>query len=141
MLQAQVATKKTVTLELAKKIAIAAEAEAAKNKWTMAITIVDDGGNLVYFERMDGTQLGSTEVALQKAKTAVYFKRSTKTFEDAVLIDKRMVVLTVPNAIALEGGLPILVDGVPIGAIGVSGAKASEDGKVAQAGLDAIAAP
>jgi uncharacterized protein GlcG (DUF336 family) len=137
-LQAQVLTKKTVSLELAKKIAAVAQVEAAKNKWAMAIAIVDDGGNLVYFERMDGTQLGSIEVAQQKAKTALFFKRPTKSFEDAVLTDKRVVVLSTPNVVPLEGGVPLVVDGVPIGAIGVSGAKASEDGVVAKAALDAV---
>lgn len=135
---AQVTIKKTVSLELAKKLAAAAQDEAAKNKWAMAIAIVDDGGNLVYFARMDGTQLGSIDVALQKAKTAVYFKRSTKAYEDAVLNDKRVVVLSVPNVVPIEGGLPLMVDGVPIGAIGVSGAKASEDGIVAKAALDTV---
>jgi glc operon protein GlcG len=138
MVQAQVATKKCVTLELAKKLAAAAEAEAARNKWTMAITIVDDGGNLIYFQRMDGTQFGSTDVSMQKAKTAVFFKRPTKAFEDSVMVDKRNVVLSLPNAIAIEGGLPLILDGQIIGAIGVSGAKASEDGIVAKAALAAV---
>ena len=136
--QAQVLIKKTVSLELAKKLAAAAQVEATKNKWAMAIAIVDDGGNLVCFERMDGTQLGSIEVALQKAKTALFFKRSTKAFEDNVLIDKRVVVLSVPNVVPLEGGVPLVVDGVIIGAIGVSGAKSSEDGLVAKAAIDAV---
>jgi glc operon protein GlcG len=135
---AQVLTKKTVSLELARKLVAAAQVEAAKNKWAMAIAIVDDGGNLVCFERMDGTQLGSIEVAQQKAKTALFFKRPTKAFEDNVLVDKRVVVLSVPNVVPLEGGVPLVVDGVPIGAIGVSGAKSSEDGLVAKAALDAV---
>jgi glc operon protein GlcG len=137
-LHAQILTKKTVSLELARKLVAAAQIEAAKNKWTMAITIVDDGGNLVCFERMDGTQLGSIEVAQHKARTALLFKRPTKVFEDMVLIDKRVAALSIPNVIAIEGGLPLVVDGVPIGAIGVSGAKSSEDGIVAKAALDAV---
>jgi len=127
-----------ISLELAKKLAGAAQAEAAKNKWAMAIAVVDDGGNLVCFERMDGAQLGSTEVAQQKARTAVFFKRPTKAFEDNVLTDKHVVVLAVPNVVPVEGGLPLVVDGVLIGAIGVSGAKASEDGLVARSALDTV---
>lgn len=139
-LSAQVVTKKSVGLELAKKIAAAAEAESAKNHWTMAIAIVDDGGNLVYFARMDGTQIGSVEVAVQKARSAILFKRPTKVFEDAISKDGRTALLGLPGSLPIEGGLPIVVDGVPIGAIGISGAKASEDGLVAQAALSALPA-
>jgi uncharacterized protein GlcG (DUF336 family) len=131
---AQLVTKKALGLEAAKKIAAAAEAEAAKNKWTVVIVIVDDGGNLLYLARMDGTQIGSVEVAIQKAKTAIGFKRPTKAFEDAVLKDGRSVIMTLPGAVAIEGGLPLVVDGVPIGAIGVSGVTSAQDGVVAAAG-------
>ncbi len=139
-ISAQVITKTTVGLELAKKIATKAEAEAMKNKWTVVIVVVDDGGNLVYLEKMDGTQLGSIEVAQEKAKTALKFKRPSKAFED-VVAGGRTAILSLPNVVAIEGGLPIVVDGAYIGAIGVSGMKSSEDGVVAQAGLAALNAP
>ena len=140
-LQAQLLSKKTVSLELAKKVAAAAEAEALKNNWTMVIVIVDEGANLVYLEKIDGTQLGSSDVALDKAKTALRFKRPTKVFEDMVLKDGRMVILALPEGtMPIEGGLPLIVDGVPIGAIGVSGGKSTEDGVVAKAAVDAFTA-
>jgi glc operon protein GlcG len=139
-LSAQLLPKNTISLELAKKIAARAESEAAKNKWTMVIAVVDDGGNLIYLERMDGTQLGSIEVAQEKAKTALKFKRPTKAFED-VVAGGRTAVLSLPGVVAIEGGLPLMADGVIIGAIGVSGAKSSEDGVVAQAGATVLGAP
>jgi uncharacterized protein GlcG (DUF336 family) len=137
--RAQLATKKGLTLEAAKKLAAAAEAEAAKNKWTMAIAIVDDGGNLIYLAKMDGTQIGSIDVAQKKARTAIRFKRPTKVFEEAVLKDGRSVIMTLPDAIAIEGGVPLVVDGVPIGAIGVSGGTSAQDGVAAKAATDLLA--
>jgi uncharacterized protein GlcG (DUF336 family) len=137
-LRAQTLTKPTVSLELAKKIAAKAQAEAVKTKLTVVIAIVDDGGSLVYLERMDGTQLGSIVVAQEKAATALKFKRSTKAFEDMVA-GGRNAVLSLPGVVAIEGGLPLVVDGAIIGAIGISGAKSTEDGVIAQAGLAALA--
>jgi glc operon protein GlcG len=134
-IQAQLLEKKTVSLELAKRIAAVAEAVAVKNNWTMVITILDDGGNLVYLEKMDNTQNGSIQVSMQKAHTAVFFKRPTKVFEDMVN-NGRNSILGLQNAIPIEGGLPLIVNGVVIGAIGVSGAKSNEDGIVAKAGVD-----
>jgi glc operon protein GlcG len=136
---AQLADKKTLTLEAAKKIAVAAEAEAKKNNWTVVIAIVDDGGHLVYLQRIDGTQTGSIDVAIKKAQTAMSFKRPTKVFEDAVAAG-RQVILALPGALPLEGGVPITVGGQIIGAIGVSGAKSTEDGQIAKAGADVAAA-
>jgi glc operon protein GlcG len=135
---AQLLTKKALSLEAAKKIALAAETEAVKNKWTMVITVVDDGGNLLYLEKMDGTQIGSVEVAIQKAKTAISFKRSTKVFEDMVQTNGRNVILSLPGATPIEGGLPLIVDGAYLGAIGVSGGKSTEDAVAAKAGADAL---
>ena len=132
-LRAQLVTKTTLSLELAKKIAAKAEAEAAKNKWTMVIAIVDDGGNLIYLAKMDGTQIGSIDVAQGKARTALKFKRSTKVFEDGVACG-RNALLSLPGVFALEGGVPLVVDGAYVGAIGVSGMKSNEDGVVAEAG-------
>lgn len=130
----QLPTKKLLTLEAAKQIAAAAHAEAAKNNWKMVIAIVDDGAHLIYLERMDTTQLGSVVVAQEKAKTAVRFKRPSKALEEAVAAG-RNVVMTLPGATPIEGGLPILVDGELIGAIGVSGGTSPQDGVVASAGL------
>ncbi|HUR57747.1 MAG TPA: heme-binding protein [Opitutaceae bacterium] len=134
---ANVATKPTITLDLARKLAAKAEEEAAKNKWTVVVAIVDDGGNLVYLSKMDGTQIGSIDVAQKKARTAVKFKRPTKAFEDTVA-GGRTAVLSLPDVIAIEGGVPIVVDGTYIGAIGISGAKSSEDGLVAAAALTLV---
>ena len=131
---AQLANKKSMTLDAAKKIAAAAEAEAIANKWTMVIVIVDDGGNLVYLQKMDETQIGSIDVAIAKAQSAVKFKRATKVFEDA-LVGGRQALLKLPGGIPIEGGVPLMLDGRVIGAIGVSGAQSKEDGQVAAAGV------
>ena len=134
---AQLADKKALTLAAAKKIAAAAEAEATKNNWRVVIVIVDDGGHLIYLQRMDETQTGSIDVAIQKARVAVAYKRPTKAFEEAVA-GGRNVVLTLPHSMPIEGGLPLVVDGKVIGGIGVSGAAAQQDGMVAKAGVDAL---
>jgi uncharacterized protein GlcG (DUF336 family) len=135
---AQLADKKSLTLEAAKKIAVAAEAEAKKNSWNVVIAIVDDGGHLIYLQRMDGTQTGSVDVAIKKAQTAINFKRPTKVFEDAVA-GGRQVILALHGALPIEGGVPVTVGGQIIGAIGVSGVKSTEDGQIAKAGADAAA--
>ena len=134
---AQLTTKKALTLEAAKKLAALAESEAMKNKWTMVIVIVDDGGNVMYLERMDNTQIGSIEVAIQKAKTAISFKRPTKLFEERALAG-RNVLLALPGVVPIEGGIPIVVDGQYLGALGVSGGASDQDGAVAKAALDAF---
>jgi glc operon protein GlcG len=136
---AQLMDKKGLSLEAAKKVAAAAEEEAVKNKWAVVIAIVDEGGNLVYLQRLDETQIGSIEVAIQKAKTSVNFKRPSKALEDAVITGGRTVVLSLPGALPIEGGVPLLVDGKVIGAIGVSGVTAQQDGQIAKAGVDALA--
>jgi len=134
---ADLATKKALTLDAAKQIAAAAEAEAKKNKWNVVIAIVDDGANLVYLQKMDETQIGSIEVAQEKARTAVKFKRASKVFEDAVK-GGRQVVLKLPGALPIEGGIPLTLDNKVIGAIGVSGVQSNEDGIIAAAGVDAF---
>ncbi len=134
---ADLATKKALTLEVAKQLGAVAEKAAAANKWTMVIAILDDGGNLMYLERMDETQIGSIEVAIQKGRSAVTFKRPTKVFEDAVA-GGRTALLRLPGAVPVEGGLPITVDGKIIGAIGVSGGTSPQDGEVGKAALDAL---
>lgn len=133
------ATRQVMTLEVAKKIAAAAEAEALRNKWTMYITVVDDSGMPVYIERIDETQLGSFEVSMQKARSALLFKRPTKAFEDQ-LAGGRTAVLKLPGAIPVEGGIPLMADGKVIGAIGVSGGTSPQDGQAAQAGVAALEA-
>ncbi len=137
--QAQLASKKALTLEVAKKLVAASESAAVKNNWTMVIAVVDDGGNLLLLEKMDGTQIGSIDVAVQKAKTAISFKRPTKAFEEKVL-GGRTVILGLQNAMPIEGGLPLIVDGQYIGAIGVSGGSSDQDGVVAKAGVEALPA-
>ena len=128
-----------LTLEEAQRISLAAREAAAARNWTMVIAVVDDGGHLITLERMDGTQKASVRIAEQKARTAMLFKRPTKALEDAVL-QGRSVMMTLPDAICLKGGLPLMRDGVEVGAIGVSGMKSSEDGIVAEAGALALAA-
>lgn len=132
-------TKKMLTLETAKKIAAAAEMEANKNGWLVVIAIVDDGGHLLYLQRLDTTQFGSVEVATHKARAAVGFKRPTKTFADAVS-GGRVGLLGLPGILPLEGGLPLTVDGEIVGAIGVSGVTSEQDGQIAKAGAEALAA-
>ena len=134
---AQVATKKAITLDLAKKIAAAAEAEARKNNLNVFVAIVDDGANLVFLEKMDNAQIGSLEVAIEKARTAISFKRPTKSYEDMVA-GGRNAILRVPGVVPIEGGIPIIVEGQYIGAIGVSGGTAQQDGQVAKAALEAM---
>lgn len=130
-------TKKTLSLEDAKKVAAGAAAEARKNKWNMDIAIVDDGGHLIYFERTDGTLLASADLAIGKGRTAVEYQRPTKVLEDA-LKGGQYGILSFPNAVIREGGLLVVVDGKIVGGIGVSGGKPSEDAQVAKAGADAL---
>jgi uncharacterized protein GlcG (DUF336 family) len=126
-----------LTLDDAQRISAAARAAALEHGWTMVIAVVDDGGHLITLERMDGTQKGSVRVAEQKARTAILFKRPTKLLEDAVL-KGRTVMMTLPDVICLEGGVPLVRDGVYLGAIGVSGATSAEDGVVAARGVAAL---
>jgi uncharacterized protein GlcG (DUF336 family) len=132
-------TTKYITLEAAKKMMAAAEAEAMLNKWTMAISIVDAAGNLILFEKLDDTQPGSIAVATTKAKTAANFKRPTKALEDVVM-SGRTVMLGIEGLLPLQGGVPITVEGKVIGAIGVSGGSAAQDEQVALAGVNALGA-
>jgi len=138
LMNEQLATRQGLTLAVAKNLAAAAEAEALANGWNVVIAIVDDGANLLYLQRMDGTQLASTEIAVAKAVSAIKFKRPTKVFEDS-LIGGRQAILKLPDAMPVEGGLPLSCNGEHIGAIGVSGVQAHEDGMVAGAGVDALA--
>lgn len=128
-----------LSLEEARRIIAAACRAAAERQWTVVVAVVDDGGHLIALERMDGTQKGSVRVAEQKARTAILFKRPTKAFEEAV-VQGRPNLMTLPDVICLEGGVPLIRDGVHVGAIGVSGLKSFEDGVVAAAGVAALSA-
>jgi uncharacterized protein GlcG (DUF336 family) len=128
-----------VSLENAKKAAAPALAEAEKNHWNMAVAIVDTSGNLVYYEKMDNTQLGSANVAIEKARCAALFKRPTKAFQDTLAAGgDGLRVLTLKGVVAVEGGIPLVMDGKIVGAIGVSGAASSQDAQCAKAGADVL---
>lgn len=137
--QAPIPYGEPISQATAKKILAAAEAEANKNNWPVAIAIVDGAGHLVAFQRLDNTQFGSIEVAMQKAKTSALFRRPTKVFEETLATGGiNTKILSLPGVIPVEGGLPIIQDGKVVGAIGVSGVKSIEDGQIAAAGLDAL---
>ena len=129
----------SITADTAKKIAPAAIAEAKKNNWTMAIAIVDTHGELVYFERMDDVQQGSVDVAVAKARSAARFKRPTKTFQDGLAAGGAgLRLLSLEGAVPVEGGIPLVVGGKMIGAIGCSGATGAQDGIACMAGVNAV---
>jgi uncharacterized protein GlcG (DUF336 family) len=130
-------TKFSLALQDAKRIAEAAEAEAVKNGWSVVVAIVDDGGHLVFLQRLDGTQAASSEIAIHKARTAALFKRPTKALEE-VVASGRVATLNLPGLTPVEGGVPIVYRGEIVGAIGVSGAQSFQDGVVAQCGADAV---
>ena len=129
--------KIALTLDDAKIIAAASEAEARRNNWPVVIAIVDDGAHLIYLLRLDNTQFGSVDVAIQKARAAIAFRRPTKVWEEHVA-EGRLRYLGLPGILPIEGGLPIIVDGQSIGAVGVSGVRSHEDAQIAQVGLDAM---
>ncbi len=125
----------SITVDQAKTVAAPALAEARKNQWTMAVAIVDTAGDLVYFEKMDQTQLGSVEVSIGKARSAARFKRPTKAFQDAVAAGgEGLRILALQGAVPVEGGIPLMVGGRIVGAIGASGGTSQQDGMVAAAG-------
>jgi uncharacterized protein GlcG (DUF336 family) len=128
-----------ISLENAKKAAAPALAEARKNNWAMAVAIVDTGGDLVYFEKMDATQTGSVAVAIAKARSAARFKRPTKAFQDALAAGgDGLRILRLEGAVPVDGGVPLLMDGKVVGAIGLSGGTSQQDGQCAQAGANAL---
>ena len=128
-----------VTLEAARKIAGPALAEARKNGWTMAVAIVDPAGDLVYFERMDNTQLGSINTAILKARSAARFKRPTKVFQDMVASGgEGLRALGLDGAMVVEGGVPLVMDGKIVGAIGTSGGTSAQDGQCANAAASLV---
>jgi uncharacterized protein GlcG (DUF336 family) len=128
-----------ISLENAKKIAAPAIAEATKNNWSVAVAVVDPSGNLVYYEKMDNTQLGSANVAIDKARSAALFKRPTKAFQDALAAGGDSVrLLRLQGVVPVEGGIPLVIDGKIVGAIGVSGGTSAQDAQCAKAGADAL---
>jgi glc operon protein GlcG len=129
----------SISTDSAKIAAAAAIAEAQKNNWKQAIAIVDTGGYLVYFEKMQDTQTGSVDLAIEKARTAALFRRPTKVFEDGVAAGgEGLRLLRLTGAIPIDGGVPIIVDGKLVGAVGVSGGTGAQDGQVAKAGANAV---
>lgn len=129
----------SITLENAKKAASAALAEVRRNNWTMAVAVVDTNGDLVYFEKMDDTPIGSTVVCQEKARSAARFKRPTRAFQDMLAAGGEGVrVLRIRGAVPVEGGLPIEMNGKVVGGIGLSGGTSAQDGQCAQAGVDAL---
>lgn len=128
-----------ITLETAKKVAGAAQAEATRNHWLMTIAVVDPAGNLVYYERSDNSQWGSSKVAIEKARSAAIYKRPTKVFQDAVAKGGANVrILALDGAVPVEGGVPLISDGKVIGAIGVSGDLSENDAQCAAAAAESL---
>jgi glc operon protein GlcG len=131
-------TKPVLTLEDVKKIAAAAEAEALANKWNVVISIVDDGGHLLWLQRLDGAAPISAYIAPEKAKTAALGRRESKIYED-MINNGRVSFLSAPELQGmLEGGVPIVVEGHTVGAVGISGVKSAEDAQIAKAGIAAL---
>ena len=123
-------TNQIITLEAAQKMMAAAAAEASANNWNVAITIVDAGANLIMFQKMDGTQMGSIDVSIGKAKTALNFKRPTKAMEE-MIAEGRTAFLAIDGIVPVQGGLPVVVGGAVIGAVGVSGVSSAQDEQIA----------
>ena len=131
------AHKLILTLDDAKKIAAGAEAEAKQNGWPVVIAIVDDGGHLLHLQRLDGTQYGSIQVAIEKARAAIAFRRPTKIWEENIA-EGHLRYLNLPGTLPIEGGLPVTIDNQFTGAVGVSGVRSHQDAQIAQAGIDAL---
>jgi glc operon protein GlcG len=132
--QTQTVTTRVLTLEAAKRVATAAEAEAERNGWNVAISIVDPAGGLILFHRRDGTQPGSLDIATGKARTAARLRRPTKALEDAI-VGGRTSLLALGDLLPVEGGVPIILEGELVAAIGVSGVTSQQDAQIAEAGI------
>jgi uncharacterized protein GlcG (DUF336 family) len=131
-------TKQMLTLDDVKKIAAGAEAEALAHNWAVTITIVDDGGHLLWLQRLDGAAPISTLIGPSKARTSALGQRDSKIYED-MINNGRYAFMSIPDVNGLlEGGVPIVVDGQCVGAVGVSGVKSSEDVQIAKAGIAAL---
>ena len=130
---AQLLDKKTLSLDAANKIVAGAIAEAKANNWSVDIAIVDEGGNLLSFQRMDGASIGAVDAAIGKARTASLYRRPTKVLEEVA--KTRPAILTLPNSVLLQGGVPVVVNGQIVGAVGVGGVTSQQDEQIAEAGL------
>jgi glc operon protein GlcG len=130
-------TRPMLTLDDCRKIAAAAEAEAKKNDWSVAIAILDDGGHLLHFVRMDGATPANARIAVEKGRTAAESRRSTAMWEERIK-QGRMSMLRMPGVTPVQGGLPIVVDGACVGGVGVSGVQSHEDEQIAAAGIQAL---
>jgi uncharacterized protein GlcG (DUF336 family) len=129
--------KRALSLSDAHAIAAAARAKAVENHWNVVIAILDEGGHLMLLERADHTQVGSVQVAQEKARTAFLFRRSTKVMEETV-VGGRVVMLNLPGNTPVEGGVPLFSEGQLVGAIGVSGVQSFQDGIIAAAGAEVV---
>ena len=127
-------TRSMLTLEDCKKISAAAEAEAKKNNWNVCVAILDDGGHLLHLVRMDGATPANSRIAIEKGRTAAETRRSTAMWEERIK-GGRMAMLKMPGVTPVQGGLPIVVDGECVGAVGVSGVQSHEDEQIAKAGI------
>jgi uncharacterized protein GlcG (DUF336 family) len=125
-----------LTLEDCRKITTAAEAEARKNNWNVCIAILDDGGHLLHLARMDGASPANARIAIEKGRTAAETRRSTTTWQERIA--KRPELLNMPQVTPVQGGLPIMSDGVCVGAVGISGVQSHEDEQIAAAGIKAL---
>ncbi len=135
---AQMLDKKALSIAEAKKIAAVAMAEAEKNNWAVVVAIIDDGGHLMYLERRDGTQLASSEIAVGKARAALYFKRPSKTMQDSINGGRASTTTLNREVVMVEGGLLLTYQDQIVGAIGVSGVSSEHDAAVAKAGVDSL---
>jgi glc operon protein GlcG len=134
---AQLRQVPTISAEAAQRALAAAQAEAARNQWNVSIAVVDPSGDLIAFTRMDGASVASVDVAQQKARTSARFRRATR-YYDSVSTAGRLQVMTLKGMTPIEGGIPVIVNGVVVGAIGVSGATSAQDAQCATAGAAVI---
>ena len=129
-------TRPMLTLEDCRKITAAAEAEARRNNWNVVIAILDDGGHLLHLARMDGASPANARIAVEKGRTAAETRRSTMAWQERIA--KRPELLNMPEVTPVQGGLPIMADGVCVGAVGISGVQSHEDEQIAAAGIAAL---
>ena len=130
-------TRKELTLDDCRKLMSAAQAEARKNGWNVAIAILDDGGHLLHFERMDGATPANAAIAVEKGRTAAMSRRSSGVWEEMIK-GGRTVMLKMPGILPMQGGMPIMVDGACVGGVGVSGVQSHQDEQIAQAGINEL---
>jgi len=130
-------TRAMLTLEDCKRMSAAAEAEARKNNWNVCVAILDDGGHLLHLIRMDGATPANSRIAIEKGRTAAETRRSTAMWEERIK-SGRTAMLKMPGVTPVQGGLPIVIDGECIGAVGVSGVQSHEDEQIAKAGISVL---